>query len=138
MKQMKETTPTITSQLTNKDLEIQWSQKGQPAIATWTLYVGTKANTKHPEGGFQWEIFSASVNKDTQKSIPLAHLPKGRVIYMQVGGITADEVEIYSDIISTSVPRESEKKAGEHTTLKTVVERFKKRAPEAPMAHDRH
>lgn len=130
MKEMKETAPTIGYELTSEALEIEWGQKAQPAVEAWMLYVGTKAKTKHPEGGFQWELYNSSMKKETHESIPLLRLPKGREIYMQVGGITDKKEEIFSSIISISVPKESEKMAEEHTQLKTVVESFKKRPAE--------
>ena len=142
-KEMKETAPTIRCELTKSALKIEWGQKGQPAVEEWMLYVGTKAKTEHPEGGFQWELCSTSMRQETHEYIPLARLPRGREIYMQVGRIITDEKEkdekeeIFSSIINISVPKESDKMAEEHAQLKTVVQRFKKRPAEVTL-HDRH
>jgi len=136
MNEMKETAPTIRYELTGTTLEIGWDQQAQPAVEAWMLYVGTKAKTTHPEGGFQWEICNASMKKETHESIPLGRLPKGREIYMQVGGITNQE-EVYSNIISTSIPKELEEMTKEQALIKTVVEGLPNRPAEA-ILHDGH
>lgn len=107
--QLQETSPEVSFTLADPRLVIEWRQKAHPAVETWWLYVGTKVPTKHPDGGYQWEIRNQSTGKDTQHSIPFAHLPMGREIHIQVAGTTADGDFIYSPIVCTSLPKGADK-----------------------------
>lgn len=116
----KETTPTINHQLTHASLHVEWNQAGHPPVETWHLYVGTRVKTEHPDGGFRWDIRNQDMGKETQVAIPLADLPLGRQIYIQVGGITKDGEEIYSDVRSTSVPKHADSEMESHSNIKKL------------------